>query len=547
MEKGADNSTTPAGPFSGAIVAKTTGTTRPNSQRTGAPVSPVGAQAKESGKKESKVRITKVAKFRILKPVNMSWDELGQLLRDARYRAFRLANLVVSEAYLSYHMSRSGKGDQHKPEPPGKLSRRLREMLEEELTKKGQPDVKLPMDRFSKTGALPDTVVGALTQYKIRPLTKSNKWKQVIRGQVSLPTFRLDMAVPVRCDKPYQRRLEQAENGDVCVDLMICAKPYPRVVLQTGDIGDSLRAILTRLLANKEQSLEAYRQRTFEIKQDKLDGKWHLFITYSFPAPKRPKPNPQTVVGVDLGFSVPLYVAVNNGYARLGWRHFAGVSHRIKSLQNEVDRRRRQIQRAGRADLAADTAGAGHGRRRKLQPIEKLQGRIERSYTTLNHQLSASVVRFAMDNGAGVIQMEDLKGLQDTLRGTFIGARWRYHQLQQFVEYKAREAGIEVRLVNPRYTSRRCSKCGYINMGFSRAHRDAEAHGGFKARFVCARDGCKYEADPDYNAARNIATIDIAALVEAQCRSQGISLDETINNSDEAVNHVTLAQGQSRT
>ncbi len=472
-------------------------------------------------------RITKVTKFRILKPVPpLTWEELGKLLRDVRYRVFRLANLIVSEAYLNFHMFRTGQSEDFKTAKPGELSKRLRQMLLEEMEKKKIKDASEQLNRFSKINALPDTVAGALSQYKIRAVTNANKWRQVIRGDASLPTFRRDMAIPIRCDKPYQRRLEKHQPGDVEVELMICAKPYPRVVLATrrDKIGDGQFAVLQKLLENKDQSTDGYRQRYFEIKQEKFTGKWHLFVTYDFPALHRQKPDPKTIVGVDVGVSVPLYVALNKGHARLGWRHFAGVGHRIRSLRNQLDARRRNMQRAGRADLSSETAGAGHGRKRKLQPIEKLQGRIQKSYSTLNHQLSKSVVEFALNHGAGAIQMEDLEGLKDVLRGTFIGARWRYHQLQQFIEYKAKEVGIVVRKVNPAHTSRRCSKCGFINSDFDRAYRDAHRTEKGSAKFLCPE--CEYEADADYNAARNIATLEIAKKIAVQCKRQGIALPE---------------------
>ena len=149
---------------------------------------------------------------------------------------------------------------------------------------------------------------------------------------------------------------------------------------------------------------------------------------------------------------------------------------RIRSLQTQVMARRRQMQTGGKVSLSGDTARSGHGRRRKLQPIERLQGRISRAYTTLNHQLSKAVVDFALNHGAGVIQMEDLKGLRDELTGTFLGSAWRYFQLEEFLDYKAKEAGIEVRRVDPRYTSRRCSKCGYIHVEFDRTFRDTARH-----------------------------------------------------------------------
>jgi len=103
------------------------------------------------------------------------------------------------------------------------------------------------LNRFSRRGALPDTIVSGLYQYKIRSITNLSKWKQVIRGNTALPTCRSDMAIPVRCEKKDQRRLEPTPNGDVELDLMICTRPYPRVVLQTGKLNRGQREILERI------------------------------------------------------------------------------------------------------------------------------------------------------------------------------------------------------------------------------------------------------------------------------------------------------------
>jgi len=467
--------------------------------------------------KEKAKTLVKVARLRILKPAgDMTWPELGNMLRTVRYRVFRLANLAVSEAYLGFHMFRTKRAEEFKAETMGKLSRRLREMLIEEGVDEKD------LSRYSQTGAVPDTVAGALSQYKIRGITSPTKWRQIVRGQVALPTFRNTMSIPVRCDKLYQRRLEQGDSGEVEVELMICRNPYPRVVLGTGDLNPGQQAILERLLQNTDNSADGYRQRLFEIKEDVQTRKWWLYVTYDFPKTTG-KLNPEIVVGVDLGFSIPLYVALNSGHARLGYLHFKALGERIKSLQKQVMARRRAIQRGGRVSISHSTARTGHGVKRKLQPTEKLRGRIEKSYSTLNHQLSASVIDFAKNHQAGVIQIEDLSSLKEELTGTFIGARWRYHQLQQFLKYKAEEAGITLKQINPRYTSRRCSECGFINMDFDRAFRDAGRTYGKVTKFLCPE--CGYEADPDYNAARNIATLDIEKLIRVQCEKHGLKFD----------------------
>jgi len=467
--------------------------------------------------KKTENRHIKVLKLRILKPAGeMTWADLGEILREARYRVFRLANLGVSEAYLNYHLWRSKRASDFKIRTMGELNRELRETLRNEGKNEDQ------LNRFSKTGALPATVTDALSQYKLRAVTKKSKWKEVINGKSSLPTFRLDMAIPVRCDKKDQRRLEKTASNEVELDLMISARPYPRVVLATqeGSLGEGARAILEKLLENENQSKAGYCQRCFEIKQDTLSRKWFLFITYDFPATEVLS-SKDRIVGVDLGVSCPVYVAINNGYARLGRRQFNPLMARLRALQNQTIRRRREIQRGGNEIISEERARSGHGRKRKLMPIEKLQGRIDRAYTTLNHQMSAAVIKFAKNNGSGVIQMENLDGLKEELTGTYLGERWRYAELQHFIGYKAKEAGIEVRKIDPKYTSRRCSECGYIYIEFNRAFRNTEHEKGKAAKFRCPV--CNYEADADYNAARNIATLDIENIIKLQLEKQRVN------------------------
>ena len=62
----------------------------------------------------------------------------------------------------------------------------------------------------------------------------------------------------------------------------------------------------------------------------------------------------------------------------------------------------------------------------------------------------------------------------------------------ELVEYKVESTALFVDFINPAYTSQRCSHCGFTHED----NRDDK-------QFGC--QNCEYEANADYNAAKNIA------------------------------------------
>lgn len=83
------------------------------------------------------MRHVKVLKLHILKPADdMPWKELGSILRDVRYRVFRLANLAISESYLNFHKKRTSQTE-IPTEKFSQLNKNLMNMILEENAKKG--------------------------------------------------------------------------------------------------------------------------------------------------------------------------------------------------------------------------------------------------------------------------------------------------------------------------------------------------------------------------------------------------------------------------
>lgn len=119
--------------------------------------------------------------------------------------------------------------------------------------------------------------------------------------------------------------------------------------------------------------------------------------------------------------------------------------------------------------------------------------------------------------GCGTIQMEDLKEIRNGTENKFL-KDWTYFDLRTKIKYKAEEYGIELKLVNPQYTSQRCSQCGYID----KQNRPKEEKG--QAFFQCMK--CGFSINADYNASVNLATKDIDKIIQKELRAKSKQTQE---------------------
>jgi putative transposase len=113
-----------------------------------------------------------------------------------------------------------------------------------------------------------------------------------------------------------------------------------------------------------------------------------------------------------------------------------------------------------------------------------------------NHKISRQIVNHALANGVGVIRMEDLTDIRNTVKSkrTDQGRNlhsWSFYQLKEFIKYKAEMVGIRFELVNPEYTSQTCKD----------GHQAKANRNGLK--FRCKE--CEHTCHADLNGAINIA------------------------------------------
>ena len=153
------------------------------------------------------------------------------------------------------------------------------------------------------------------------------------------------------------------------------------------------------------------------------------------------------------------------------------------------------------SNLRADLQTRGtKSAKRKLKKVSRKQSDFVKN---TNHCISKEIVykAKALDFGIALEALHKIKTPVSRTQ-TERHQKWSFYQLRNFIEYKAKIAGIKTVLVDPRNTSRRCSRCGYVDK-LNRKTRD---------QFKCLSCGQEFEAD--FNASMNISQL--AELMEAQ-------------------------------
>ncbi|WP_084961212.1 RNA-guided endonuclease InsQ/TnpB family protein [Thermoactinospora rubra] len=200
------------------------------------------------------------------------------------------------------------------------------------------------------------------------------------------------------------------------------------------------------------------------------DGTLYLAVVIDVPEPPKDG-EPDGWLGVDLGI-------VNLATDSTGQAH-SGKAVRAVRYRNLMLRRRLQQK-------------ATKSAKRLLKKRRRAEARFARN---TNHVISKHLVGKAQDTRSG-IALEDLQGIRDRVTVTRAQRAdlhsWGFHQLRAFITYKAAIAGVPVRLVDPRNTSRTCPACGHCAKR-NRPHRDS---------FLCV--ACGFAGPADHIAAINI-------------------------------------------
>ncbi len=243
-----------------------------------------------------------------------------------------------------------------------------------------------------------------------------------------------------------------------------------------------------------EQYFDRTKYRFGTAKVTYKHDKFFLYIAVNYDAKELELSDVSNVVGHDRGIR---FITVS--YGSDGKTMFRSGNIIKKKRANYISLRKK-LQQAG-------TPSA----RRRLKAIGQRENRWMQD---VNHCISKALVESAPRRTLHVI--EDLGGIRSAtervrLKDRYISVSWPYYDLERKLICKANEHGQRVIKVLPRYTSRKCPKCGHID----KANRIKQKH------MFCCR-ACGYASNDDRIGAMNLYRMGIEYLVESQVSTSGL-------------------------
>lgn len=151
------------------------------------------------------------------------------------------------------------------------------------------------------------------------------------------------------------------------------------------------------------------------------------------------------VMGVDLGIKCPAVSYTSDGNVK-----FYGNGRKNKYMRRHYVYLRKKLQKAKHIDA-----------------VKRINNKEQRIMRDIDHKLSHDIVETAIAHDVKVIKLEQLANIRSTTRTSRKNNHslhnWSFYRLAQFIEYKAKLAGITVEYVNPAYTSQTCPVCGHVH------------------------------------------------------------------------------------
>ena len=225
-------------------------------------------------------------------------------------------------------------------------------------------------------------------------------------------------------------------------------------------------------------------------------GRWYVSLMCEVPDPV-PLPKTGCVIGIDMGINALITTSEGEQIHNPRW---------YREAQAELRRKQRKLQRAQK--------GSNQHKKKHLD--------VQREHQHIKNQRKDFLDKLVYEliQTYDVIVIEDLK-IKNMVKNrhlskSILDAGWGYFK-QRLLD-KAADAGREVLLVDPAYTSKTCSSCGALFEGLTLAHRWVECQ-------------CGLSLDRDHNAAINILNKSVVKRAGRVRVAERSSIEQACNRS----------------
>lgn len=261
-----------------------------------------------------------------------------------------------------------------------------------------------------------------------------------------------------------------------------------RLIINVTNLGD------LKAKGRQRFDIEKLERRALTIKRK--NNKWYAIICFRIDESlvKREVSESRTAIGIDAGIA-QLLVTSDGEYIE--------NPKFLKSCEKEIKLQQRKLSKKIKGS---------NSRRKQVKRLAKKHEKLSNKRKDHHHKLSAYLVKH---HDVIVVEKLNLTGMTKSAKGTVENPGKNVAQksglnrsmldagigmLYQFIGYKAEEAGCQFVQINPKNTSRKCSKCGHAE----KENRVSQS------MFICKR--CGHTENADENASKNILAAGYAAI-----------------------------------
>lgn len=340
---------------------------------------------------------------------------------------------------------------------------------------------------------------------------KNDKKAGLFKGNVTLSQFKRDIPIMLR-ERGYEI-IDTPKGLGVQIQFFSKSK-LKELGLKSGQkltflfpkIDNSSKSILINLMS------KTYKQGSIQINYNNRKKKWMATISYSFDKQNKKELKDNLTMGIDLGITkvatMSIFDSNKEEFLKMNFKDVCIDGKELIHYRQKIEARKRELSIATKW---SSQNKIGHGYKTRMRNVNNIGDKYNRFKDTYNHKVSRYIVNMAEKYQCKTIQMEDLSGFSDEQSESLL-KNWSYYDLQNKIVYKAKEKGIEVRLINPKFTSKRCSVCGNIHIN----NRDCKND---QANFTCKI--CGHKENADINASKNISIPFIDEIIK-ETKVQGV-------------------------